>query len=83
MLDFIEYIPDYSITATNNPLFIAKNQPAFVAGRFTPTAFMVKPDFSLESKAYPDVEISLFHLKFPAKKLCAFFQNIFSICSVV
>ena len=75
MLDFIEYIPDYSITATNNPLFIAKNQPAFVAGRFTPTAFTVKPDFSLESKAYPDVEISLFHQINSGVRLQSFNRN--------
>ena len=62
MLDFIEYIPDYSISSTNDPKFSAcTTTPTFIAGKFTPLAFTQKPDFSLSCNAYHDVEISLFH----------------------
>ncbi|MBQ3165725.1 MAG: hypothetical protein IJC01_00140, partial [Clostridia bacterium] len=64
MLDFVEYIPDYSITVTNDldkRGVYSKDHDHFVAGRFSPALFEAKPTFSGVCTVYPDVEVSVYN----------------------
>ena len=78
MLDFVEYIPDYSITVTNDldkRGVYSKEHDHFVAGRFSPALFEAKPTFSGVCTVYPDVEVSVYNNSISSIRLQSFNRN--------
>lgn len=76
MLDFIEYLPDYS--ASVNLKGSADGTENFGSTFFAGTtkyAFNGKPDFTAFSEAYPDVEITAYDGDFSAISMQSFNRN--------
>ena len=76
MLDFIEYLPDYSASAffKGNKYGSDNFGKVFTAG-ISNNDFAKKADFTASSENYPDVEISVYDGEFSAVSMQSFNRN--------
>lgn len=77
MLDFIEYLPEYSCDAAiEDAAFTTEESHAnFSTGVTDSPLFNQKPSFTATSEIYPDVEISVYNRDISAMRLQSFNRN--------
>ncbi len=77
MLDFIEYLPEYScdVTFEDSAFDVTESHASFSSGISESPIFNQKPTFTAVSEIYPDVEISVFNRDIGAVRLQSFNRN--------